>query len=157
VIRVTADDFDPGTEIARLTADRTDAGGLCVFVGLVRDLAGEASLDALVLEHYPEMTERELARIDAEARRRWPLADTLIVHRYGRLAAGDRIVLVAALAAHRDAAFDACRFLVDWLKTRAPFWKREDAAGGRRWLAARDDDLARAAAWQDALGEAGGR
>lgn len=149
MIRVQADDFDIGTEIAKLTAGRTDVGGLCVFVGLVRDVAGDAPLDALVLEHYPKMTERELARIEDEAQRRWPLSGTLIIHRYGRLSPGDRIVLVAAASAHRDAAFEACRFLIDWLKTKAPFWKREEAGGKRHWVSPQDADVIKASAWDE--------
>jgi molybdopterin synthase catalytic subunit len=116
---------------------------VCVFVGSVRDLNEGRPVSAMTLEHYPGMTERELARIEQEARARWPLLDTLVVHRYGRLAPGDRIVLVAVASAHRDAAFDACRFLIDWLKTKAPFWKAEETDAGRRWVAARaEDDLA---------------
>jgi Molybdopterin converting factor, large subunit len=147
LIRVQAEDFDPGVELARLTAGRTDIGGVCLFVGLVRDIVGDQSLTALTLDHYPGMTERQLARIEASARDRWPLADTLIIHRYGRLTPGERIVLVAATSAHREAAFEACRFLIDWLKTEAPFWKREETTAGGHWVEATDDDEARARRW----------
>ncbi len=157
MIRVQSEDFDIGAEIAQFTQGRTDVGGLCLFVGLVRDVAETKPLDALVLEHYPRMTERELTRIEEEAHRRWPLIDTLIIHRHGRLLPGDRIVLVAVCAAHRQAAFDGCRFLIDWLKTKAPFWKREEVGGQRRWVAAREDDFSAAAAWGgDAAATAGG-
>ena len=157
MIRVQAEDFDSGDELRRLTVGRTGIGGACLFVGLVRDMAGDAALNALNLEHYPGMTERELARIEAIACARWPLIDTLIVHRYGCLAPGDRIVLVAAVSAHRDPAFDACRFLIDWLKTSAPFWKREETAAGGRWVEAQTADMERAARWQrvDAAAPAG--
>ncbi len=156
MIRVQAEDFDPGLELARLTEGRTDVGGVCTFVGLVRDLAPPAGpLSAMTLEHYPAMTERALADIEAEARARWPLTGCLIVHRVGRLAPGDRIVLVIAASAHRDAAFDACRFLIDWLKTKAPFWKREDSAGGARWVEARASDDEAAGRWDTAAPRAG--
>ena len=121
MIRVQREDFDVGAELAALAPGDTAVGGVCAFMGLVRDLAGGRTLSAMTLEHYPAMTARELERIEAEARDRWPLAASLIVHRYGRLEPGERIVLVATASAHRDAAFDACRFLIDWLKTCAPF------------------------------------
>lgn len=147
MIRVQAADFDPGSELAQLVAGRTDIGGLCLFVGLVRDLAGPQSLTAMTLEHYPAMTERQLARIEATACERWPLLATRIIHRYGRLAPGERIVLVAAASAHREPAFEACRFLIDWLKTRAPFWKREETTAGSRWVEANSEDDVRARRW----------
>jgi len=141
VIRVQREAFDVGREIAALTAGNPRIGGVASFVGLVRDSGG---LRAMTLEHYPGMTERQLARIDAEARRRWPLEASLIVHRYGRLEPGEPIVLAATASAHRQAAFDSCNFLMDWLKTEAPFWKREEAGDGDLWVAARaDDDRAR--------------
>jgi molybdopterin synthase catalytic subunit len=146
-IRVQREDFDPGAELAALTAGRLGIGGATSFVGLVRDFAGEHPILGLELEHYPGMTERELAAIEAEAHRRWPLEASLIVHRYGRLAPGDRIVLVIAASAHRDAAFDACRFLIDWLKTRAPFWKREETPEGAHWVDAKESDDQAAARW----------
>ncbi len=154
MIRVQREDFDVGREIARLSAGKTDIGGVCVFVGLVRDMAaesaGDAAVGAMTLEHYPGMTEKELARIEAEARSRWPLDEALVIHRYGRLEPGDRIVLVATASAHREAAFAACHFLIDWLKTRAPFWKQEETAQGGQWVAARDSDDAAAARWKKA-------
>jgi molybdopterin synthase catalytic subunit len=147
MIRVQQEDFDPAVELAALMAASPGAGAVCLFVGLVRDLNEGAAVSALTLEHYPGMTERELTRLEAEARRRWPVADVLVVHRWGRFEPSDRIVLVAAASVHRDAAFDACRFLIDRLKTRAPFWKAEDTGSGRRWVAARSEDDAASERW----------
>jgi molybdopterin synthase catalytic subunit len=147
-IRVQREDFDVGAELARLTDGNNAVGGLCSFVGLVRDMAGDAEISAMTLEHYPGMTEKALAEIEAEALERWPLEATLVIHRYGRLEPGDRIVLVAAASAHREAAFEACHFLIDWLKTKAPFWKLEDTPEGGKWVDARDSDDAAAARWQ---------
>jgi molybdopterin synthase catalytic subunit len=147
MIRVQCEDFDPGAEMRALTAGRHDIGGVVSFVGLVRDMAGGAAIGAMTLEHYPGMTEKQLAEIDAEANRRWPLSDSLIIHRYGRLHPGDRIVLVITASPHRDAAFDACRFLIDWLKTKAPFWKLEDTEHGAKWVDADARDDAAAARW----------
>ncbi len=147
MIRVQREDFDVGRELAALGGGNLAVGGVCAFVGLVRDMAGEKTIDAMTLEHYPGMTEKELARVEAEALARWPLEASLIVHRHGRLEPGDRIVLVATASAHRDAAFDACRFLIDWLKTRAPFWKKEETAEGARWVEARPEDDQAAARW----------
>ena len=144
MIRVQQEDFDVGAEIARLTGGNRAIGGLAVFVGVVRDMADREKIGAMTLEHYPGMTEKKLAEIEAEAQRRWPLEASLIVHRYGRLLPGDNIVLVACASPHRDAAFDACRFLIDWLKTEAPFWKLEETGKGPKWVDARDsDDTAR--------------
>lgn len=146
-VRVQEEDFDPGTELAALTAGRTGIGGVVCFVGLVRDMGGGEAVSAMTLEHYPGMTERQLDAIEVEARRRWPLEEALIVHRFGRLEPGDRIVLVATASAHRQAAFEACQFLIDWLKTKAPFWKLEASPAGERWVAAKDDDDDAAARW----------
>ncbi|HTY67730.1 MAG TPA: molybdenum cofactor biosynthesis protein MoaE [Alphaproteobacteria bacterium] len=147
MIRVQRDDFDVGAEIERLTAGKHDIGGVVSFIGLVRDLAGGASIKAMTLEHYPGMTETQLAEIEAEANRRWPLSASLIIHRYGRLEPGERIVLVLAASPHREAAFEACHFLIDWLKTKAPFWKLEDTDKGEKWVAADARDDAAAARW----------
>ncbi|MGO8953869.1 MAG: molybdenum cofactor biosynthesis protein MoaE [Rhodomicrobium sp.] len=147
MIRVQSQDFDIGTEIAALRNGRTDAGAIAAFIGTVRDQGGTNAVTAMTLEHYPGMTEKELARIEAEAHARWPLLDSLIVHRTGRLLPGDNIVLVIALSAHRDAAFEAARFLMDYLKTDAPFWKTEETAEGRHWVAPRESDEADAARW----------
>ena len=151
MIRVQEEDFDVGAEIAALSRGRHDIGGVVSFVGLVRDMvgnaAGEASVNAMTLEHYPGMTERMLAEIEAEAQARWPLAASLIIHRHGRLEPGERIVLVITASAHRKAAFEACEFLIDWLKTKAPFWKLEDTADGPQWVDARHEDDAAAKRW----------
>ena len=147
MIRVEEDDFDVGAEIAALTGGKHGIGAVVSFVGLVRDIAGGAPIDAITLEHYPGMTERGLAEIEAEARRRWPLEASLIVHRHGRLDPGDRIVLVITASAHRRAAFEACEFLVDWLKTKAAFWKLEETDEGGKWVDARDADTAAADRW----------
>ena len=145
MIRVQREAFNVGREIAALTAGNTRIGGVASFVGLVRDLGG---LRSMTLEHYPGMTERQLELIDAEAHRRWPLEASLIVHRYGRLEPGDPIVLTITASAHRQAAFDSCNFLMDWLKTEAPFWKREEGADGERWVTARADDDAARERWR---------
>ncbi len=147
MIRVQAEDFDVGAEIGGITGDRTDIGGVGCFVGLVRDIAGDEAVSSMTLEHYPGMTERQLAAIEAEARQRWPLQDVLIVHRYGTLAPGDRIVLVVTASAHREAALESCHFLIDWLKTKAPFWKLEATGSGEKWVAARDEDDEAAGRW----------
>ena len=147
MIRVQQEDFDVGKEVSALSEGRREIGGVCCFVGLVRELAGGAKVEAMTLEHYPGMTEKQLEAIDAEAQRRWPLAASLIVYRYGRLEPGDRIVLVVTASAHREAAFEACEFLVDWLKTKAPFWKLEETAAGDRWVAAHEGDDQAAARW----------
>jgi molybdopterin synthase catalytic subunit len=147
VIRVQREDFDTAAELARLTEGRHDIGGIVTFTGVVRDLAGDEAIEAMTLEHYPGMTERQLADIEAEARRRWPLQASLIVHRYGRLEPGERIVLVITASAHRQAAFEAAEFLVDWLKTKAPFWKLESTGEGDKWVEARASDDEAAARW----------
>ena len=151
MIRVQEADFELGAELAKLTAGNTRIGGLAVFVGLVRDMAPEnaagQSNSAMTLEHYPGMTEKMLERIEAEAQERWPLEASLIIHRYGRLEPGEQIVLVAAASAHRAAAFEACQFLIDWLKTKAPFWKLEETGGEAKWVDARDSDDAAAERW----------
>ena len=152
MIRVQADDFDPGAELAAFSAGNGKVGGVCMFLGLVRDYLGEgeraAEVRAMTLEHYPGMTERQLAAIEDEARRRWPLHDVLVIHRYGRLDPGARIVLVATASSHREAAFDACRFLMDWLKTKAPFWKVEHTGDGDLWVEAKEQDDAAAERWR---------
>jgi len=148
VIRVQTEDFDVGRELAALSEGNTAIGGVCAFVGLVRDMAGGDTVEAMTLEHYPAMTEKALADIEAEARERWPLEATVIIHRHGRLEPGDRIVLVGVASAHREAAFEACHFLIDWLKTKAPFWKREATGDGDRWVETRSADDEAAARWE---------
>lgn len=147
MIRVQSGDFDVGGEIAALVGSDAGIGGVVSFVGLVRDVADATAVKAMTLEHYPAMTQKELERIEAEAQARWRLSKSLIVHRYGRLLPGDRIVLVVTASAHREDAFDACRFLIDWLKTRAPFWKLEETPTGAEWVAARDADDRSAKRW----------
>lgn len=148
MIRVQRHDFDTGAEIDALTRGRTDVGAVVSFSGLVRDDVERDRLKSMTLEHFPGMTERELARVEEEARVRWPLLDVLIVHRFGELLPGDRIVLVVTLSHHRAAAFEAASFLMDYLKTRAPFWKRELRASGERWVEARGSDDEAAARWR---------
>jgi molybdopterin synthase catalytic subunit len=148
MIRVQQEPFDPGAELALLKAGRTNIGGTVLFLGTVRDLSDGSDVRAMTLEHYPGMTERALEEIEAEAHRRWPLDATLIIHRYGRLEPGEDIVLVIAASAHREAAFAACHFLIDWLKTRAPFWKLEEGAEGAAWVEAKESDDAAAARWE---------
>ena len=146
-VRVQREDFDPGRELEALSAGRCDIGAVASFTGLVRAEKGAGGIDAMTLEHYPGMTERKLEEVEAEARRRWPLEACLIVHRYGRLEPGERIVFVATASAHRQAALEACAFLIDWLKTRAPFWKLEEGTEGEQWVEAREADDEAAARW----------
>jgi molybdopterin synthase catalytic subunit len=146
VIRVQTEDFDIGAEIAALKAGRGDVGAIVTFTGTVRDQHG--AVDVMMLEHYPGMTESELTRIEAEACARWPLQASLIVHRTGTLKPGDNIVLVVTASEHRDAAFDAAKFLMDYLKTNAPLWKRESGPGGKRWVEASAGDSDAALRWK---------
>ena len=145
MIRVQREDFDTGQELEKLSAGNVRVGGVASFVGLVRDIAGGNS--AMTLEHYPGMTEKMLAKVEAEALARWPLEASLIIHRFGRLQPGERIVLVATASAHRQAALESCAFLIDWLKTKAPFWKLEETASGQQWVEVRDSDEAAARRW----------
>jgi len=144
-IHIQNEDFDLNDEIEALAGDGT--GAVATFVGQVR---GGDRLTALTLEHYPGMTEREIARIAQEAQGRWTLSGITIIHRVGRLEVGERIVLVAVAAAHRGSAFEACQFLMDYLKTRAPFWKQEERDGASAWVEARDSDDAAAGRWRKA-------
>jgi molybdopterin synthase catalytic subunit len=144
--RVQQEDFDAAAEVAALTAGRTDIGAIVTFTGRVR--GGEGGVAAMTLEHYPGMTEAELSRIEAEAHSRWPLQASLIVHRVGELKPGDNIVLVVTASAHRQAALEAAGFLMDYLKTRAPFWKKEtDASGNAVWVEAHESDDSAARRW----------
>lgn len=148
-VRVGEADFDVSHEISRLTAGNTGVGAVATFIGKVRGEAAGSALQSMTLEHYPGMTEQELQTIEAEANARFRLSASLIVHRIGTLQPGDNIVLVIACSPHRQDAFEACAFLMDYLKTRAPFWKKETGADGEgRWVDARDGDTAAAERWQ---------
>ncbi|WP_428030727.1 molybdenum cofactor biosynthesis protein MoaE [Ancylobacter sp.] len=148
-VRIQAQDFDAATEAAALARGRTDIGAVVTFAGLCRaqDAPGGAPLIALTLEHYPGMAEEEIGRLVEQARARWPLAGATVIHRYGRMVPGDNIVLVVTASAHRGAAFEAAEFLMDWLKTSAPFWKMEERDDGKGWVAAKDSDDEAAGRW----------
>lgn len=146
-VRVQTADFDVGAELASLYQHQTATGAVASFLGLVRAHNEGEAVSALALEHYPGMTEKALLAIELEACARWPLLDVLVIHRVGELALGDRIVLVGVSSAHRAAAFEACEFIMDYLKTRAPFWKRETTPEGARWVDARESDTAAADRW----------
>ena len=144
-VHVQTEDFDVGAESRALQADTV--GAIALFVGTVRGLSSDNGVTAMTLEHYPGMTESELERIETEARARWPLEDVIIIHRVGRLEAGDQIVLVGAASAHRQAAFDAAQFIMDFLKTDAPFWKAEERGHEKNWVDARESDDAARKRW----------
>jgi molybdopterin synthase catalytic subunit len=145
-VRVQTEDFDVGAESRALQADAV--GAIALFVGTVRGLSSDNGVTAMTLEHYPGMTESELERIEADARARWPLEDVTIIHRVGRLEAGDQIVLVGAASPHRQAAFDAAQFIMDFLKTDAPFWKAEERGDKTSWVDARESDDAARRRWE---------
>lgn len=146
-VRLQAEPFDAATEAERLTQGRTDIGAVVSFVGVCRGTDGDESIAAMTLEHYPGMAEAEIARHVEEAERRWPLLAVSVVHRHGRLLPGDPIVLVVTASAHRHAAFAAAEFLMDYLKAKAPFWKREERLEGAQWVDAKCDDDAAARRW----------
>ena len=146
-VRVQEADFDTGAELAALRAGDARVGALASFLGLVRDLNDGASVSEMTLEHYPGMTEKALEEIVAEAKGRWKLYDALVIHRVGPLKPCDQIVLVAVTSAHRGEAFAACEFIMDYLKTRAPFWKKEATPDGGRWVDARETDDSAADRW----------
>lgn len=146
-VRVQTADFDVGAEIDVLRAGNLRVGAIATFVGTVRDINDGDGVASMTLEHYPGMTERALEDICAQARERWDIFDASVVHRVGPLAPGDRIVLVIVTSAHRGEAFAACEFIIDYLKTQAPFWKKESTPKGDRWVEARDADDAAAARW----------
>jgi molybdopterin synthase catalytic subunit len=148
MIRVQREDFDAAAELDKFRRGQTGAGSTVMFVGTVREMTAEGAIEAMTLEYYPGMTEKALEAIEAEARGRWPLMASLIIHRFGRLQPGEDIVLAATQSAHRQAAFEACAFLVDYLKTKAPFWKLEEAQGKKTWVEARDSDEDAAARWK---------
>ena len=147
-VRITSDDFDAGREIAALRGGDARVGAVASFLGTVRDVNEDAAVSKMTLEHYPGMTEKALEAIVAEARERFDIYDALVVHRIGELRPTDQIVLVVVTSAHRGDAFDACRFLMDYLKTRAPFWKKESTPAGVRWVDARTSDDEAAAKWE---------
>lgn len=146
-VSVQAEDFDPGREIALLSEGRTDVGAVASLVGLVRDTNEGSGITDMTLEHYPGMTEKALEQIVAKAHARWPILGARVIHRYGRLMPGERIVLVAVAATHRGEAFQAAEFIMDYLKTQAPFWKKESTLEGGRWVDARESDEAAQARW----------
>lgn len=153
-VRVQSEDFDVGAEIKALTDTRTDIGAVVTFTGTVRGDTPDHPITSMTLEHYPGMTEAELARVEAEAIARWPLGASLIIHRYGTLKPGDNIVLVIAASAHRQAAFQAAEFLMDYLKSGAPFWKKEEGTDGRGdWVDARESDDDAITRWQTGPGK----
>lgn len=146
-IRIQQADFDIGREIAALTLDRKDIGAVVSFSGICRDSEGSEAIAALTLEHYPGMAEAEISRHAETAMSRWPLTGLTVIHRIGRITPGENIVLVLTGSAHRQAAFEAAEFLMDYLKANAPFWKREESPKGTSWIEARDHDDAAAARW----------
>lgn len=147
-ISVQSDDFDIGEEILELTNGRKDIGAVASFTGLVRDIHGDKNIKKLTLEHFPGMAEKELTKIANIAKDRWPIEGLTVIHRYGELRPGDNIVLVITTSLHRDAAFDAARFMMDWLKTDAPFWKKEETEKGDHWVAAKSDDMEKKDKWK---------
>jgi len=153
-VRVQTEDFDVGRELAALRGADRSVGAVAAFVGTVRDVNADASVATLTLEHYPGMTEKALAAIIDDAKSRWAIADALVIHRVGALRPADQIVLVGVTSAHRGEAFAACEFIIDYLKTRAPFWKKEETPDGARWVEARASDDDAAARWRAPSGPA---
>jgi len=147
-VRVQTEDFDAGRELAALRNLDRSVGAVAAFIGTVRDVNADAAVAAMTLEHYPGMTERALVAIVDEAKSRWNIMDAVVIHRVGALKPADQIVLVGVASAHRGDAFAACEFIIDYLKTRAPFWKKEDTPSGARWVEARTSDDVAAARWQ---------
>ncbi len=147
-VRIQTEDFDVGLEIQALRRNNPKVGAVAAFVGLVRDVNEGESIQGMVLEHYPGMTEKALEDIVTQAKARWEVIDVLVIHRVGHLQPADQIVLVAVVSGHRGDAFAACEFIMDYLKTRAPFWKKEQTPSGARWVEARESDDIAAARWQ---------
>ena len=147
-VRVQEADFDLSSEISAFRAGRAEIGAIAAFVGLVRDINVGSAVSSLTLEHYPAMTQKALQNIVAQARQRWDIIDALVIHRIGRLQPMDQIVLVAVASAHRGEAFHACEFIMDYLKTQAPFWKREQTPEGTRWVEAKTSDDSAAKRWE---------
>ena len=151
-VRLQREEFDAAAEAAALTRGRTDIGALVTFTGICRGAESGEPIAALTLEHYPGMAEAEIGRHVEQAKARWPLMGVTVIHRYGRIAPGENIVLVVTASSHREAAFAAAEFLMDYLKTRAPFWKQVEAATGKTWVEAKEADDAAAARWQKPSG-----
>ena len=149
-VRLQREDFDIGAEVAALTQGRTDIGAVATFTGICRAENEAQRIEAMTLEHYPGMAEAEIARHVEQAQVRWPLLGVTVIHRYGRLVPGENVVLVVTASSHREAAFAAAEFLMDYLKTRAPFWKKEERAGGADWVEARRADDTAAKRWEQA-------
>jgi len=146
MIKVQENDFDVNLEIKKITCQNKNIGGVGLFIGIVRD-DDDKKLRSMTLEHYPIMTEKMLEKINLEAKNRWKLIDSIIIHRYGKLYPGDQIVLVATFSEHRKDALEACEFLIDWLKTKAPFWKLEMSNNGETWVKEKNSDLEAAKKW----------
>ena len=151
-IQVTGQPFDPSVEISRLTQADASMGAVVSFIGLMRDINEGDDVESMTLEHYPGMTEKSILEILREATKRWPVQSAAVVHRVGRLCPGEQIVWVGVASSHRGAAFAACEFAMDYLKTRAPFWKKEHGPEGECWVDARASDDTRAARWREPKG-----
>ncbi len=147
MIKVQKNDFNIGHEISEITSKNQNIGGISTFIGIVRG-GNNNSLNSMTLEHYSGMTEKMLNEIDNEAKKRWDLIETKIIHRYGELFPGDQIVLVITASEHRKNAIESCQFLIDWLKTKAPFWKLEDSTKGKNWVEEKQSDLDAASKWK---------
>ena len=149
MIKLQVEDFDVSAELRVMLSGHKEVGGVCTFVGLVREYDTSERLNALTLEHYPEMTKKELIKIEKNAKKNWTLKDSLIIHRYGRLVPCDQIVFVATASAHRSDAFNSCEYIVDYLKTRAPFWKKEEYKSRVSWVQARSSDEDSLNKWEE--------
>ena len=147
MIKVQKNDFNIGHEISEITSKNQNIGGISTFIGIVRG-GNNNSLNSMTLEHYSGMTEKMLNEIDNEAKERWDLIETKIIHRYGELFPGDQIVLVITASEHRKNAIESCQFLIDWLKTKAPFWKLEDSTNGKNWVEEKQSDLDAISKWK---------
>ena len=147
-VRVQREDFDVGAEMASISGKGNKTGGICCFVGVVRDFTEHSKISSMTLEHYPGMTEKQLKLIEEEAHQRWSLEASLIIHRYGELSPGESIVLVITASCHRKEAFESCEFLIDWLKTKAPFWKKEHTPNGAQWVQAKFNDELATQEWE---------
>ena len=145
MIKVQKLDFNINVEIKKITSNNRNIGGIGLFIGVVRD--GDQKLKSMTLEHYPIMTEKMLEKINIEAKNKWKLIDSVIIHRHGKLYPGDQIVLVATFSQHRKDALESCEFLIDWLKTKAPFWKLEETTSGKNWVKEKNSDVVAAKKW----------